>query len=246
MCELLNHRLGAASTRYAPLRRGLALGTLLVMASACGGRWRTVTTTPDDDSSDSGGAIGIAGASPAHAGASGASTGQAGGNGGGAGSAGTSCNNVGCPDIGCADGSIPVTPAGQCCPVCQTVCKQVCQACAPGTTPQTHVGACCPDCVPTISCAAGQMTYQDVRTTASYKFAFGCGSDAECAVVAPANSCESGCPTVAIVKNEVDSFTEYLKGEADQDCAGCAQGAVQPCEAPTVHCYGGQCAFSQP
>ncbi len=91
------------------------------------------------------------------------------------------------------------------------------------------------------------MNYQDTRTSVTYKFSYGCASDSECAVVAPANLCESGCNSEAIPKSLVDSYTEYLKSEATQDCAGCKQGPVPPCVAPTAaHCYSGQCAFSPP
>ena len=242
MSPLLKRRVGARSTLHGSLRYGLALGALLVSASACGGRWRTITTTPDDDSSDNGGAVGTAGAASSHAGTS---TGQAGGTAAGGDSSG--CGTVNCPNIACPDGSIPVTPTGQCCPVCQSVCMQVCPACAPGTQAQTHVGACCPDCVPTISCAAGQMSYQDSRTTVSYKFSFGCSSDSDCSVVSPVNKCESGCGAVAIVKSGVDSFTEYLKTEADSDCVACQVGPTPPCVPPgAAHCDAGQCEFQLP
>ena len=92
------------------------------------------------------------------------------------------------------------------------------------------------------------MAYQDVRDMASYKFAFGCNSDADCAVVAPANSCESGCASVAVLTGELDLFADYLKNEADQDCAACTQGPVPPCVAPmAAHCLNnGQCVLSPP
>ena len=239
-------RVEARSSLYRLPCCALALAAVLVAASGCGGRWRTITTTPDDDSSDSGGSVGVSGASSSHAGHGGA-TGQAGGTGqGGSGVAGADNCDLGCPDLVCPSGSTLAFVVGQCCQVCQPVCKQLCPACGQGTKPQMS-GGCCPDCVPVLSCEAGRMNYQDVRTTASYKFSYGCSSDADCAVVAPVNQCEAGCIGTPIPKDTVDTFTEYLKNEAEQDCAACKEGPVPPCVAPAAaHCYAGQCAFTQP
>jgi hypothetical protein len=88
------------------------------------------------------------------------------------------------------------------------------------------------------------MVYEDVRSTASYKFSFGCSSDTECTVVWLANACEVGCAAVPLPTNSADSFSDYLKSEAAHDCAACPPPPMSSCLAPpAVHCYAGQCAF---
>lgn len=128
---------------------------LASFAVACGG----AVFSPRDDHGD-GGSNGV-GAGSSKGGTTSASGGKAGGAGAQAIAGSTSmgggvdCAFVDCAFVNCADGQPPITPAGDCCPMCpppRSSCSDVkCQpvmGCPGGYVLSQPLGACCQGCVP--------------------------------------------------------------------------------------------------
>src|SRR5256885_15599011 len=124
------------SRRYATRYRVDAACVLTILAAAlgaCGGR--TV--------SEGSGAGGAGQTSSGQGGNAGSAAGGASGGGGAADA--SPCDNIGCPDIGCAPGYMSVLDPGACCPVCRPIpCDGPCMpiACPSGTHLETPPGQC--------------------------------------------------------------------------------------------------------
>ena len=233
----------------------LAAGTWL--ATACGGRFRTISdVTVDDDT-----AAGQSSAGAASTGRAGAATGgkpSAGAPGGGAQGAGApsggapsagagGCGNVNCPLIKCAAGYEPVVLPGKCCPVCQASCQEVmCPgvACPSNTHLEVPPGQCCPVCVDDAGyqCSKGKELYAEQRAQFLDKYSRGCASASDCTVVAPMNQCEPGCQYEAVWKGAASFFSENLSSLASMSCANCGVQPIPPCLPPAApFCINGQC-----
>jgi hypothetical protein len=171
-----------------------------LMLAACGGR-----TTSDGSGSGPGGS------SSTSSGVGGSGVGGTGG------VLDASPCQVGCPDIGCAPGYVPVLEPGACCPVCQ------------------------PD--PANSCRQGQKAYAEFHAMIFEKYeSVGCKMQMDCTVVIEKNRCVSGCGTVVPAQLARD-FEDNLSAFADSSCSTCGPIPVPPCPAPLFpDCLGGTCA----
>ena len=209
------------------LRSACISGVLVAFVAACGG---TVFSRGDDGeggSSNTGASGNLGGSSsvsgkPSKAGSSSrAGSSAIGGTNGSAGAismgGGTNCEAVDCADPVCSNGQMPVTPAGQCCPICpppQLGCQNVeCQpvmGCPSGYTLSQPAGACCQGCVPQpggvacpeIACPHSLCPLGYVRgdlvggcCTECVPDALFCNDDSECLIADKPRSC-CGCPEV--------------------------------------------------
>ena len=146
-------------------KASFAIATTLSWLAACGGSVFNSGGDGDAGSSNGAGSNGKAGSTSKAGNGSGTGGASATGGskamggsvsvGGGVGVGGVSCELVLCAYPDCPDGAEPITPAGQCCPVCppsQAGCDMVmCQpvmGCPGGYEVGTPPGACCEGCVP--------------------------------------------------------------------------------------------------
>lgn len=214
------------------LRRASLACALAAFAAACGG---TVFSQRDDQgeggstgvgaSSSTGGTTSTSG-KPSKAGASStAGASAAGGKTGSAGSqaiagstsmgGGVNCALVDCAYPACVDGQVPVTPPGECCPICpppRSGCSNVkCQpvmGCPGGYVLSQPPGACCQGCVPQpggiacpeIACPQSLCPLGYIRgdqvggcCTECVPDALFCNDNSECVIADRPRSC-CGCP----------------------------------------------------
>jgi hypothetical protein len=233
-----------------------ALGLSALLLEACGGRVQTLRELEEDPesggrSTSSAGATGRAGApsnggAPSSAGAaSGVGATSSGGASSAGGASGGGCSRE-CATPACPPGSFPAFEPGACCAICVSNCGGACPLikCAAGTRPETPPGSCCPICVDdgNAACRMGRTAYASQRETLLTKYSYGCASASECVVIAPVNSCESGCSYAAVWYGIADSFQSNLSNMAHKFCETCQGMPEPPCAPPLApRCIGGQC-----
>jgi hypothetical protein len=232
---------------------------LAALLGACGGRVQT-TRQFDDDTAGSGGApsAGRGGSVQGRAGASTGGTGIGGSRSVGASGGGTSssagsgggdgCRFAKCLPLKCLGGQQPLTEPGQCCPTQCSACPPCPMLqCPTGYHNEVAAGDCCPHCAPDMTmdaCVKGQQEYRKVREQMAEKYSYGCASDSECVIVAPATACEF-CSYAAIWYGLTDSFESNLSNLAAMQCSTCPVVPIPPCVPLPVaaSCKSGRCSL---
>jgi hypothetical protein len=224
-----------------PCLRIIVLSAFLTSAwlgSACGGRSVTIDGAGGLSASGAGGNSSAGGAS-ARAGAGGSTSGAGG------------CGPVACPNIACAQGELPVTETGSCCPVCEPTRCAPCPGliCGTGSHPETPTGQCCTQCEPNppnAACDNGQANYALYRDAVVQKAqSLFCNIDSDCLTLVQSDAC-SQCQSIAVLASELKDLSNGLAQAAAMDCATCMpqSGGVTCGSVPAV-CGGGHCQLAE-
>ncbi|HEX4406555.1 MAG TPA: hypothetical protein VH560_17070 [Polyangia bacterium] len=240
----------------------MALGTCVVVLSACDSRTLGLPH-PDGGSAgasptgtgtggQTGGSQGQAGATTGSAGAgdAGAVGGSAGATGG---AAGGEIGPCACDAVLCAPGYVATADPASCCPVCKPiVCNGACvvPTCGPNTHLEKAAGQCCATCMPGLddsACATGRQRYLALRAELVDKYTEGgCTSDDDCALFTESNQCAHNCGTV-VNAALVMTATSNLDAEATSDCGTCPPTNVEPpCLFQVALCSNGKCVPGTP
>ena len=251
----MKHRISLARTAFC------VFGLAGLFSVACGGRYRTLREVEDDSvggsgsppSAGRGGAVSSrAGSGPGVAGSSSGGTNSGGsssiGGTSSGGGGGSNCMFVKCTSpLKCLAGQEMITEPGQCCPTKCGACP-LCPMlkCSAGYHLETVAGDCCPHCSAddnAVLCEKGQQEYAKFREEILNKYRYGCASNSECVVIAPANSCEQGCGYAVVWYGVADSLEPNLSNAAEGYCSSCAPGPIPPCPAPPMpKCVNGSCS----